>query len=84
MDKTIEQRAEEYAPNTITSHIFKSSPLKGLIVRILRDAYIAGAKDQKAIDLEKAKTAFGKACGWLSIYTWYGEVFEEFMKNMEE
>ena len=52
MDKTIEQRAEEYAPNTITSHIFKSSPLKGLIVRILRDAYIAGAKDQKAIDEE--------------------------------
>ena len=48
--KTIEQRAEEYAPNTITSHIFKSSPLKGLIVRTLRDAYIAGATDQKAID----------------------------------
>ena len=52
MDKTIEQRAEEYAPNTITSHIFKSSPLKGLIVRILRDAYIAGATDQQAIDEE--------------------------------
>ena len=50
--KTIEQRAEEYAPNTITSHIFKSSPLKGLIVRILRDAYIAGAKEQQAIDEE--------------------------------
>ena len=50
MTKTIEQRAEEYAPNTLDAHIFKSSPLKGLIVRILRDAYIAGAKDQKAID----------------------------------
>ena len=48
--QTIEQRAEEYVPNTITAHIFKSSPLKGLIVRILRDAYIAGAKEQKAID----------------------------------
>ena len=48
--KTIEQRAEEYAPNTITSYIFKSSPLKGLIVRILRDAYIAGANEQKEID----------------------------------
>ena len=48
--KTIEQRAEEYVPNTITAHIFKSSPLKGLIVRILRDAYIAGAKEQEAID----------------------------------
>ena len=48
--KTIEQRAEEYVPNTITVHIFKSSPLKGLIVRILRDAYIAGANEQKEID----------------------------------
>ena len=48
--KTIEQRAEEYVPNTITAHIFKSSPLKGLIVRILRDAYIAGANEQKEID----------------------------------
>ena len=82
--KTIEQRAEEYVPNTITSHIFKSSPLKGLIVHILRDAYIAGAKDQKSVDIDKAKSAFNKACGWLSTYTWYNEVFEEFIKNMEE
>lgn len=50
--KTIEQRAEEYVPNTITAHIFKSSPLKGLIVSILRDAYIVGAKEQQAIDEE--------------------------------
>ena len=50
--KTIEERAEEYVPNTITAHIFKSSPLKGLIVRILRDAYIRGAKEQQAIDEE--------------------------------
>ena len=83
--KTIEERAEEYAPNTITSHIFKSSPLfKGLIVRILRDAYIAGAKDQKAIDIDNAKSAFNKACGWLSTYPWYNEVFEEFRKAIEE
>ena len=53
--KTIEQRAEEYVPNTITAHIFKSSPLKGLIVRILRDAYIAGAKEQKAIIEEEVR-----------------------------
>lgn len=84
MDKTIEQRAEEYAPNTITSHIFKSSPLKGLIVRILRDAYIAGAKDQEVIDIDNAKSAFNKACGWLSTYTWYNEVVEEFRKAMEK
>lgn len=131
MTKTIEQRAEEYVPNTITAHIFKSSPLKGLIVRILRDAYIKGATDQKAIDeevrlkksddmtqaeydretafadwylkngkgtptysdaiewarkqtIDNAKSAFNKACGWLSTYTWYNEVVEEFMKNMED
>ena len=84
MDKTIEQRAEEYIPNTITAHIFKSSPLKGLIVRILRDAYIAGAKDQEVIDIDNAKSAFNKACGWLSTYTWYNEVVEEFRKAMEE
>ena len=34
--------------------------------------------------IEKAKTAFGKACGWLSTYLWYNAVFEEFIKNMEE
>ena len=34
--------------------------------------------------IEKAKTAFSKACGWLSTYTWYNEVFDEFIKNMEE
>lgn len=34
--------------------------------------------------IEKAKTAFNKACGWLSTYTWYNEVFDEFIKNMEE
>lgn len=58
-------------------------------------AYIAGAEEQKAIDeanykqgyhdaIEKAKTAFGKACGWLSAYLWYNAVVEEFIKNMEE
>ena len=82
--QTIEQRAEEYAPNTITAHIFKSSPLKGLIVRILRDAYIAGARERKAIDIDNARSAFNKACGWLSTYTWYNEVVEEFIKVMEE
>ena len=34
--------------------------------------------------VEKAKTAFGKTCGWLSTYTWYNAVFEEFIKNLEE
>ena len=34
--------------------------------------------------IEKAKTAFGKTCGWLSTYLWYNAVVEEFIKNMEE
>ena len=34
--------------------------------------------------IEDAKSAFNKACGWLSTYTWYNEVFEEFIKNIEE
>lgn len=46
--------------------------------------YVVGAKEQKAIDIEKAKTAFSKACGWLSTYLWYNGVFEEFIKNIEE
>ena len=34
--------------------------------------------------IDNAKSAFNKACGWLSTYPWYNEVFDEFMKNMEE
>ena len=34
--------------------------------------------------IEKAKTAFGKACRWLSTFPWYNAVVEEFIKNMEE
>ena len=88
--KTIEQRAEEYAPNTITSHIFKSSPLKGLIVRILRDAYIAGANEQKEIDdAEKHykqgyHDAVERACDWLKKELQYlamDELKDNFYKN---
>ena len=46
--------------------------------------YIVGATEQKAIDDERAKNAFDKACGWLSTFPWYNGVFEEFMKNIEE
>ena len=46
--------------------------------------YIDGATEQKAIDIEKAKNAFNKTCGWLSTFFWYNEVFENFMKNLEE
>ncbi len=34
--------------------------------------------------IEDAKSAFNKACRWLSTYTWYNEVVEEFIKVMEE
>ena len=75
--KTIAERAREYAENEDLVHGTDGYEY------CLRD-YIKGATEQKAIDLEKAKTAFGKACGWLSTYLWYNEVFEKFMKIMEE
>lgn len=43
-----------------------------------------GAAEQKAIDNDRVKNAFNKACGWLSVYHWYNEVFEEFIKEVEE
>ena len=69
--KSIEERAKEYATDPF-------------LAALERKAYITGATEQKAIDIEKAKTAFGKACGWLSTYPWYNGVFEEFIKNIEE
>ena len=52
--------------------------------RSVESGYMQGATEQKDIDIKKAKDAFNKACGWLSTYTWFNEVFDEFMKNMEE
>ena len=73
--KSIEERAKEAYP----AHEYS------VLERVMkRGAYIRGAKEQKDIDVKKAKDAFDKACGWLSTYTWYSEVFDEFMKNMEE
>ena len=116
--KTIEERASEYSKGRWDELTAK-------------EAYIAGATDQKAIDeevrlkksdnmteaeydremafadwylkngkgtptysdaiewarkqtIDNAKSAFNKACGWLSTYPWYDEVFKEFIKNMEE
>ena len=73
--KSIEERAREAYP------INEYSIIVGVMIRV---AYIRGAKEQKAIDIDKAKSAFNKACGWLSTYTWYNEVVEEFIKAMEE
>ena len=75
--KTIAERAREYAKNE--DLVYGTDGYE----YCLRD-YIKGATEQKVIDLEKAKTAFDKACGWLSTYLWYNEVFEKFMKIMEE
>ena len=91
MDKTIEQRAKEWVEHIAKSRpyirvdmkIYHTSEVSGLI-DIMVECYIAGAKDQKAIDIDNAKSAFNKACGWLSTYTWYNEVVEEFRKAMEK
>ena len=75
--KAIEERAKEYSLKDFDGYYTGRE-------KALEEGYIAGATEQKAIDIEKAKTAFGKACGWLSTYHWYDEVFEEFIKNIEE
>lgn len=74
--KTIAERAREYAEN--------EDLVQGTdgYEYCLRD-YIKGATEQKVIDIERAKNAFNKTCGWLSTYPWYNEVFEEFIRNME-
>ena len=82
--KTIEERAKEYAPSPFDPDDEIIYTKKGYVVNVIRDAYIIGANTQKDIDIDKAKTAFDKACGWLSTYPWYNGVFEEFIKAMEE
>ena len=83
--KTIEERAREYADR------HKATEIKylrvGRIYRIYnaeKTAYERGATEQKAIDNDKAKSAFNKACGWLSTYPWFNEVVKEFIKVLEE
>ena len=72
--KTIEERAklasEGYEDDGYSSGLYMG--------------YVEGATEQKAIDIEKAKNAFNKTCGWLSTFPWYNAVFEEFRKAMEE
>ena len=80
--KTIEERAKEYASKK--ADISLSPVYNDALANLYEEGYIAGATEQRKIDIDKAKTAFGKALGWLSVYPWYNEVFEEFIKNMEE
>ena len=81
--KTIEERAKEYAPDPVGSNYILYTQAE-YIVNQQRNAYIAGATDQKTIDNDKAKEAFNKACGWLSYYSWFNEAVEKFMKMIEE
>ena len=80
--KRIEERAKEYASKK--ADISLSAVYNEALASIYEEAYIAGAKEQKDIDIEKAKTAFVKSCGWLSTFPWYNAVFEEFTKNIDE
>ena len=75
--KSIEERAKEYSLKDFDGYYTGRE-------KAVEEGYIAGATEQKAIDIEKAKTTFSKAYGWLSTYPWYNGVFEEFIKSIEE
>ena len=81
MTKTIQERAKEFA---LDAHDFDCGNCDTCGKCKDYRRFVDIVTEQKAIDIEKAKTAFGKACGWLSTYPWYNEVFEKFMKIMEE
>ena len=78
--KTIKERALEKYPEVIKHHNLAQIDIN----EEKRKMYIDIATDQKTIDNDKAKEAFNKACGWLSHYSWFNEVFEEFIKALEE
>ena len=82
--KTIEERAEEYAPDPRDPDYILYSEA-GYVVNRYRDAYIVGATEQKALDIDKA-------CRWFADYLmeigcpddWTNSGEERFMKAMEE
>ena len=79
--KSIEERAKEFALDAHDSDCGNCDTC-GKCKEYRK--YVEIVTEQRKIDIDKAKTAFGKACGWLSTYPWYNEVFEEFIKNIEE
>ena len=79
--KTIEERAKEFA---LDAHDFDCGNCDTCGKCKEYRKYVDIVTEQRKIDIEKAKTAFSKVCGWLSTYTWYNEVVEEFRKAMEE
>lgn len=77
--RSIEKRA-----NLSAWQIFEEIGLSKHSVDRVSEIIAEKISEQKAIDIKKAKISFNNACGWLSTYPWYNEVFNEFMKNMEE
>ena len=74
--KTIEERAKEYASKK--GDISLSPIYNEALARIYEEAYIAGAEEQKRIDIEKV-------CDWLrerNVLT--EDSLEDFRKAMEE
>ncbi len=95
--KTIEERAKEYAPGTSNSDSMFPTRISTLAA-IERRGYIAGAIEQKAIDIEKAcewleENARDYACATIRcpygeeeeiICDVHREIVEDFRKAMEE
>lgn len=78
---TIEERANEYAKSLKATDILDY----GGVTATLRANYIKIATEQKQIDIDKAKQAFMKACGWLkTTQSWFDAVFDEFIKELEK
>lgn len=79
---TIEERA-----NLAAWQIYEEIGLYKHSVDRVAEIIAEKIHEQKAIDIDKAKEAFNKTCGWLSTYpsceSWFNELFENFMKNME-
>ena len=95
--KTIEERAKEFAPDPRDPDYILYSEA-GYVVNRYRDAYIAGATEQKAIDIDKAcewleENARDYACATIRcpygeeeeiICDVHREIVEDFRKAMEE
>ena len=95
--KTIEERAKEYAPDPRDPDYMLYSEA-GYVVNRYRDAYIVGATEQKAIDIDKAcewlkENARDYACATIRcpygeeeeiICDVHQEIVEDFRKAMEE
>ena len=95
--RTIAERAKEYAPDAYDPDYILPAR-EGYIVSLQRRAYIAGAEEQKRIDIDKAcewlkENARDYACA--TVRCPYGEeeeiicdvhleILEDFRKAMEE